>query len=326
MFGYTTHRGAYVTPGVYIFGGYTDSNGDWGMPYGLQSIQNYNGSAISTNSLTLVDPVLAQSSNAIGSNIYIFGGYHNAISPTDYTTSDHPSPATNKIQKLDGVRCAYISATMSAARYTFGSAPLGNNVYNFGGRSSPILYPYAGYGINCTERFDGVTNYVVNSTMSWGSGKPVGFGSSILVFEYGSSATIRSYTGGDSYGSVLSTATWTDSTKMPGVLGSNAYLFGGEQSGGNYQTGGVGQFIKKWDGTSLTNLSNTITYNFFNSTISTYKSKVYCIGGEAFRAFSGQPDIVNLNYISSFDGTTFVRESATISTPARNQSSCSLTK
>lgn len=318
MFSFPVHRGTYIKPGVYIFGGYNDivSGADAEEPYGFDSIINFDGSTVTTDSVKLTDKMFGNTSNAIKSDIYIFGGYTKQVLDPDYSAS--PLPCTNKIQKYDSNRCIAVSATINA-RWNFGSATLSGEIYLFRGTTTPWSYPYSGSTWVGTEKFNGSSLSVVNSSISYTSGNAIEFGSSILDFDI-TNGRIREYYGGDEYGTVKLNSSIDG---KPGVIDSNVYLFGGyRSSAGGYVTTSK---IKKWNGTTLTQESTTVNWDLSNQSVSSYGGKSYVIGGYAYRSFTNQ-DTTILNYISSYDGTTWVSQAANLPVISHLHSSTSISK
>lgn len=318
MFGFAVHRGAYIKPGIYIFGGYTDypSGVDPEDPYGLDSILNYDGVSMTTDSLKLSDKMFGNTSNKIKGDIYIFGGYTKQVLDPDYM--DTPLPCVNKIQRYNGVSCTTISATINA-RWQFGSASLNNSIYLFKGVTSPLIFPYSAHLWVGTEKFTGISTVVVNSSVSYSSGNCVEFNSSILDFDKNNS-TIREYYGADAFGAQL-LSTPTDG--KPGVIGSNVYLFGGyRSSAGGYVSQSL---IKKWNGSALTTESTAVAWDMSNHSVSSYGGKAYSIGGTAYRSFPNQ-DVTMLNYVSSYDGATWVGQASTLPSATQMHSSTSISK
>ena len=111
---------AAVGTNIYLFGGYYYDSGN----HFLNTIQKYDTltDTISTMSATLAEKIRGVSCAAVGTDIYIFGGY----------TSDTTGKAT--IQKYDTLRD--VRTTMSATLAFLGGvccAAVGTDIYIFGG-------------------------------------------------------------------------------------------------------------------------------------------------------------------------------------------------
>jgi hypothetical protein len=318
MFSFPIHRGTYIQPGVYTFGGYSDivSGTDSEDPYGFDSIVNFDGSSVSTNTVKLTDKMFGNTSNNIKSDIYIFGGYTKQVIDPDYM--DTPLPCVGKIQKFNSVSCLAVSSTINA-RWNLNSSTLNGVIYLFKGITSPLAFPYSAHTWVGTEKFTGSAVVTVNGSISYAGGNPLEFNGVILDFDSGNSR-IREYYGADAYGSVLAS---TAVEGKPGVIGSNVYLFGGySTSSGGYVTTSK---IKKWNGTALSQEAAVVNWDLSHQSVSTYKDKAYVAGGYAYRSFPNQENTI-LNYISSYDGTTWVGQAAYLPAASHSHSSTSISK
>lgn len=319
MFAFTVNRGTFVKQGVYIFGGYNDSPSgvDAETPYGFDTIINYDGSSVTTESVALTDKMFGNTSANIKSDIYIFGGYTKQVLDPDPV--DNPLPCTNKIQRYDGNKCVAVSSTINA-RWSFGSAALNGEIFLFGGVTSPMIFPYSAHLWVGTEKFTGSATVVLSNSVSFASGNVTTLGGVILDFDKSNSRIIEYY-GGAEYGATLLSGASIKGT--PGVIGANAYLFGGyRSSSGGYVTTSK---IKKWNGSALSEESVTVNWDNSNCSVSTYKGKAYVIGGKAYRSFPDQ-EFTILNTISSYDGSTWVAQAATLPSVSQMHSSTSLSK
>ena len=135
------HSASSLNSQIYIFGGTLGGGTDYvGIQLWDGTYRNLVG--------TLAAPSYGHTSEVLGGNIYVFGGYHN-------------STVSNLIQKWTGSTISINSATIQA-RYQHCSSVVGSSAYVFGGS-------YSGGISSSIQKFDGTNSSVSSTTLGTSS-------------------------------------------------------------------------------------------------------------------------------------------------------------
>lgn len=238
---------------IYLFGGYyTVPSGGSYVPSYTSTVRKFDGYTSSTSGMPFSGSADDSAASALNSKVFIFGGgYYTGLigggQPDVYQYT------LNSIKRFDESNITTDSATLQYNMKGMASQTFGSNIFIFAGsyltsQGTPNPTVYSTYNI---QKYDGTTRTTESaSTADSGSGlTTASFNSKVWIFGksliHQFDGTTRSSTG----------VTLSVVDSGAGSIKNNGFVFGGTTSGSKTNT------IKKWDGTTLTTLSATLTYS-----------------------------------------------------------------
>ena len=240
------------------------------------------GTSTEVMSATLFSKMSSTSCAAVGTDIYIFGGYGNK--------------RYNTIQKYDTVTgiCSTLEATLSVSMEGTSCAAVGTDIYIFGGNG---ITEY-----NTIQKYDTVTGTysTLEATLSAGMTRTscAAVGTDIYIFG-GEKSGGTNYNIIQKYDTKTGTCITLEATLSADMtrtscaaVGTDIYIFGGSNSNTYYNT------IQKYD--TITGIRSTMSATLFSKMSSTSCAAV----GTDIYIFGGNYGITEYNTIQKYDTVT----------------------
>ena len=207
------------------------------------------------------------------------------------------SAAQSSIQTYDGTTRSSLGVTLAVGNFYSSATNIGSDAFIFGGYDGSAA-------LSTIQRLSGGIRSTDGTTLgaAYQGTCAATLSSLAYIFYTGSSVcSLQEYTG--SARSQVATLSGRKDFASAATLGSAIYSFGGDTSSA------IGSnTIRKWDGTTFSNESATLSNSFYRTSAA--------LAGSSLRIFGGTSGTLgnNVNTIQSYDGTTRSTDGSTLAT------------